>query len=80
MAQMLVRRIPDDVLTRLKTRAAGNGRSAEAEVRALIEQAVGDERRDGDVWDNIRRLADAQPVAPKGAALRAVRRARRDYL
>ena len=80
MGQMLVRRIPDHVLTRLKALAAGNGRSAEAEVRALIEQAVGDPQRDSGVWDDIRRLADAQPAAPKGAALRAVRRTRRDYL
>lgn len=45
MAAMTIRNIPDDVHRALKSRARRNGRSAEAEVRALLEESV---RRDGD--------------------------------
>jgi len=40
MAQLVVRRIPDDVKERLKARAKRHGRSVEAEVRAIIEEAT----------------------------------------
>ena len=40
MAQLLVRDIPRDVLEALKRRASSNGRSAEAEHRAILEQAL----------------------------------------
>ena len=40
MATMTIRNIPDNVHHALKVRAALNNRSAEAEVRALLEQAV----------------------------------------
>ena len=41
MAQVLVRGLDDDVVERLKQRARANGRSFEAELRAVIEQAAG---------------------------------------
>jgi plasmid stability protein len=40
MGQMLVRDLDDDVIRRIKRRAAANGRSAEAEHRAILEAAV----------------------------------------
>jgi plasmid stability protein len=40
MAQLIVRRIADDVKARLKARDARHGRSVEAEVRAIIEEAM----------------------------------------
>jgi len=40
MAQLIVRRIAEDVKQRLKERAARHGRSVEAEVRAIIEDAM----------------------------------------
>ena len=40
MAQLLVRNIPRDVVEALKARAAANGRSAEAEHRLILEQAL----------------------------------------
>ena len=45
MAQLTVRRISKEVVTALKRRAAANGRSAEAEHRELLRQALlgGDE-------------------------------------
>lgn len=40
MGQILVRKIDDDVLKRIKARAEANGRSAEAEVREILNEAV----------------------------------------
>ena len=41
MPQLLVRDIPRDVVEALKRRAVDHGRSAEAEHRAILEQALG---------------------------------------
>jgi plasmid stability protein len=41
MAQVLVRRLDDDVVRRLKAKAAANGRSLEAEARAVLTEAAG---------------------------------------
>jgi plasmid stability protein len=40
MPQLLVRDVPRDVIEALKQRAAAHGRSAEAEHRAILEQAL----------------------------------------
>jgi len=40
MAQLIVRRLDDDVKERLKARAEKHGRSLEAEVRAILESAA----------------------------------------
>jgi plasmid stability protein len=40
MAQLIVRNLPDDVVRGLKVRAARNGRSAEAEHRRILEEAL----------------------------------------
>jgi plasmid stability protein len=40
MGALNVRNLPDDVHTALRMRAARNRRSTEAEVRAIIEEAV----------------------------------------
>jgi len=40
MAQLLVRDIPRDIVEALKARAAAHGRSAEAEHRLILEQAL----------------------------------------
>jgi len=40
MAQLLVRDVPEHIAAALKERAAKNGRSAEAEHRAILEQAL----------------------------------------
>lgn len=44
MGQILVRKIDDDVLKRIKARAEANGRSAEAEVREILNEAVASPR------------------------------------
>ncbi len=40
MAQLIVRNLPEDVVRALKRRAARHGRSAEAEHRLIVTQAV----------------------------------------
>lgn len=40
MAQLLVRDVPDDVAAALKKRAAKNGRSAEAELRIILQESL----------------------------------------
>jgi plasmid stability protein len=40
MAQLIVRNLDDDLVSRLKQRAAANGRSAEEEHRQLLRQAL----------------------------------------
>ena len=42
MAEVLVRRLDDEVVRRLRQRAAENNRSLESEVRHILEQAAGD--------------------------------------
>jgi antitoxin FitA len=43
MASLSVRNLDDDLLGRLKRRAARHGRSAEAEVRDILRQALSSE-------------------------------------
>ena len=40
MAQLLVRKLDDDAKERLEARAGRNGRSLEAEARAILEEAA----------------------------------------
>jgi len=40
MAQLIVRKLPDEVVRALKKRAAANGRSAEAEHRAILTEVL----------------------------------------
>ena len=41
MASITIRNLDDEVKTRLRVRAAGNGRSMEEEVRLILRDAVG---------------------------------------
>ena len=41
MAQILVRKLDDEIVKRLKERARRQGRSLEAEARAILTQAAG---------------------------------------
>ncbi len=45
MATLTIRNLPRDVHARLRVRAARSGRSMEAEVRALLAEAVGSQKR-----------------------------------
>src|SRR5437762_6386959 len=52
MAQSIVRKLDAAVKERLEARAARNGRSVEAEARAIIEDATEDEASRGGRMDN----------------------------
>ena len=41
MASITIRNLDDEVKTRLRVRAAGNGRSMEEEARQILRKAVG---------------------------------------
>ena len=67
MATITVRDLPDDVRDRIRIRAAQNGRSMEAEVRRVLEQAVLKEPTIP-VADRVRRLqAEVAKWIPKGS-------------
>lgn len=53
MAQLLVRKLDDKVVDRLKKRAQEHGRSLESEVRTILEEAVPDYEG---AWKRIDRL------------------------
>lgn len=46
MAQILVRKLPEAVVERLKARARRNDRSLEAEVRDVLQHAVSQEKEE----------------------------------
>lgn len=50
MSAITVRKLPDDVKQRLRMRAAANGRSMEAEARAILTEALATERRIDFAW------------------------------
>jgi plasmid stability protein len=57
MAQLTVRKLPDDLVVRLKVRAARNSRSAEAEHRAILEAVLAD--RQDEFWSRAAELRAA---------------------
>jgi plasmid stability protein len=57
MAQLLVRDVPDAVAAELEKRAAENGRSAEAEHRAILEQTL--QPKNEDFWEKAEKLREA---------------------
>jgi plasmid stability protein len=48
--QLTVRKIDDEIIRRLKIRAAERGRSAEAEHREILKQALLPEKKNVDEW------------------------------
>lgn len=50
MSAITVRKLPDDVKQRLRMRAAANGRSMEAEARAILTDALAKEPRVDLAW------------------------------
>jgi hypothetical protein len=59
MATLTVRKVDDEVARRLKERARTAGRSAEAEHRAILEEALRP-RRTG--WDLFEQLREKYPL------------------
>jgi plasmid stability protein len=58
MANLSIRNLDDELLARLKRRAAKHGQSAEAEVRAILRQALSGEAEVGfdDLAAKLRKL------------------------
>ena len=66
MASLHVRNLDDEIVVRLKQRAAQHGRSAEAEHREILRQALSGER---DIsWDEmaakLREMTKGRPYTP----------------
>ncbi len=72
MASLSVRNIDDDTLGRLKRRAARHGRSAEAEVRTILHQALSSESETGfdDLAAALRHLTAGRTHTPAEVLLR----------
>ena len=73
MASITIRNLDDDVKTRLRMRAAENGRSMEEEARVILRQAVGREKCPRRVW--ARRSTSCS--SPSAASSLSYRRASR---
>jgi plasmid stability protein len=74
MARLLVRNVDDDLIRRLKVRAASAGWSAEAEHRLILEQAL---RQDVEAFkERARRLRDqtrGRPMVDSAEIIREFR-------
>ena len=76
MAQLTVRKLPDEVLRALKIRAARHGRSAEAEHRLILIQAL---RGGGnDFWQEADALRRASAGRQRHDSTRLLRQMRRE--
>ena len=67
MAALLVRRLDDDLVRRLKARASAHGHSAEAEHRAILEAALRPKVTGRELWDKLARGAKADLDFDQGA-------------
>jgi plasmid stability protein len=75
---LLVRNVDDDVIARLKRRAARHGRSAEAEHREILMQALRAEAEPGfeDLAAELRRLLAGRAHTPAEVLMREGREER----
>jgi antitoxin FitA len=67
MATLLVRRLDEDLVRRLKERALIHGRSAEAEHRAILEAALRPKWTGRQLWDKLARGEKADLNLSEGA-------------
>ncbi len=72
MAQLIVRHLDEELVTRLKVRAAENGRSAEAEHREILRQALAEEPRRSfkELAAQVRAMIGTRPQTPSEVLLR----------
>ena len=74
MSQLIVRNVPEETVRALKVRAAMRGRSAEAEHRVILEQALKKVR--ADFWsraDRLRTKTARRKSSPSETLLRRMR-------
>ena len=66
MAQLIVRNIDQELVARLKLRAAEHGRSAEAEHREILRQALAEEPRRSfkELAAQVRAMTGKRPQTP----------------
>ena len=78
MAQLIVRNLDDELVARLKQRAAEHGRSAEAEHREILRQALIEEPRRSfwELAEQVRALTAGRPQTPAEDLLREGREER----
>jgi plasmid stability protein len=74
MGQLTIRKVDDEVIRRLKIRAAENGRSAEAELRALIERTYRPEA--DDFWERAAEIRKRLEGKWKGDVTQLIRESR----
>jgi antitoxin FitA len=67
VGQLTVRKVDDEVIRRLKIRAARHGRSAEAEHREILKQALAEVPTE-DFWTLARRLREETGPMPGDSA------------
>lgn len=75
MATVHVRRLDDEVVKRLKRRAADNNRSLESEARHILEQAASDDMAEKtraflDLSRRLRKLTAGRPQTPSHILIR----------
>jgi len=77
-AKLLVRNLEDDLVARLKRRAARHGRSTEAEHREILRQALASELEPdfASLAAELRRLTAGRSATPAEVLLREARDAR----
>ena len=61
MASLVVRKLDDDLVATLKARAKRHGRSAEAEHRVILQQALRPARTGKELWEWSRQYAATGP-------------------
>ena len=78
MAQLIVRNLDDELVVRLKRRAAAHGRSAEAEHRKILRQALVDEPRKSfkELAAQVRAMIGNRPQTPAEDLLHEAREER----
>ena len=84
MAQLTVRGLDDELIRKLKLRAAQNGRSAEAEHREILRHAL-DHGVGADLWAEMRRFQEEMrrkygTFPDSSEEIRQMRDERSDYL
>ena len=72
MAQLIVRHLDEELVARLKMRAAEHGRSAEAEHREILRQALAEEPRRSfkELAAQVRAMIGTRPQTPSEVLLR----------
>jgi plasmid stability protein len=78
VGQLLVRQVPDDIIEKLRQRAVANGRTVEAEHRAILEEVLG--KPADPLWVTARRLRQKTGRIGTDSAetIREQRKARQD--